>query len=179
MVATILVTTLSINAQNDDLRNEIGVYYGFGAASSIVSTVGTAFGSAISGSDQSGFWGPVGVEYYYHVTPVIGVGAIASIAGCNWAHNNDLTTTYITVMPSVKFNWLRKDHFGLYSSLAAGVMIEKNSSKIKGVKDSSTDGNFMWQVCGLGAEVGGQFRGFAELGFGEKGVLCVGLRYKF
>ena len=29
MVATILVTTLSINAQNDDLRNEIGVYYGW------------------------------------------------------------------------------------------------------------------------------------------------------
>ena len=39
---------------------------------------------------------------------------------------------------------------------------------------------FMFQATALGAEFGGeQFRGFVELGVGEKGLLCAGLRYKF
>ena len=31
----------------------------------------------------------------------------------------------------------------------------------------------------LGVEFGSAFRGFCELGFGEKGILCAGVRYKF
>ena len=31
----------------------------------------------------------------------------------------------------------------------------------------------------LGREFGGPFRGFVELGFGERGMLTAGVRYKF
>ena len=176
MIATILVTTLSINAQNDDLRNEIGVYYGFGSASDIVSTLASAMSSAFSHSDQNSFWGPVGVEYYYHVSPGVGGGAMASIAGCKWGDDSENKTKYYTVMPAVKFNWLRKDHFGMYSGLAAGVMIVSDSYK----GDSESKAFFMGHVTALGAEFGGQqLRGFTELGFGERGMFTLGLRYKF
>ena len=37
----------------------------------------------------------------------------------------------------------------------------------------------MYHLSALGVEFGSNIRGFAELGFGEKGVLCAGLRYKF
>ena len=80
-------------------------------------------------------------------------------------------------MPSVKFNWLRKEHFGMYSSLAAGIMVASLSGSKNGDSDSKV--NFMGQLTGLGAEFGGQLRGFAELGFGERGVFTLGLRYKF
>ena len=177
MMAAMMVAALTASAQNDDLENEIGVYYGFGSASDIVSTVGSAF--SFSSSDQSSFWGPIGVEFYHHVNPVVAVGAVASIAGCTWNKNDDFTTTYYTVMPSVKFNWLRKNHFGMYSSLSAGLMVQHNSMKNNGVKDSNTGASFIWHVNAVGMEFGGQLRGFGELGFGEKGILCAGLRYKF
>ena len=176
MIAAMLVASLSMNAQDDDLKNEIGVYYGFGSASDIVSTVASAMSSAFSHSDQSGFWGPVGVDYYYHVTPVVGVGAMASIAGCQWGDDSENKTKYYTVMPAVKFNWLRKTNFGMYSGLAAGVMIVSDSFK----DESKSKVFFMGQLTALGAEFGGQqLRGFTELGFGERGLLTIGARYKF
>jgi hypothetical protein len=106
------------------------------------------------------------------VTPGVAIGAMASIAGCKWGDNGEEKTKYYTVMPSVKFNWLRKEHFGMYSSLAAGIMVASLSGSKNGGSDSKT--NFMCHVTGLGAEFGGQLRGFAELGFGERGVFTLG-----
>ena len=37
----------------------------------------------------------------------------------------------------------------------------------------------MFQLSVLGAEFGGKFRGFAELGIGDQGLLQAGIRYKF
>ena len=114
---------------------------------------------------------------------------MAAYAGCKAEDEktgqNDLTETYLTVMPSVKFNWLRKKNFGMYSALSAGVMFcsiscndnaKANDPKAK----DETLTAFIFQATALGAEFGGeQFRGFAEIGVGEKGLLCAGLRYKF
>ena len=176
MIATMLVAALTVSAQNDDFKNEIGAYYGFGSASNIVSTFSKAF--TFSSENQTGFWGPIGIEYYHHVTPVVAIGAMASIAGCKYKDNGkeDGSSKYYTIMPAVKFNYLLRNHFGLYSGLAAGVMFFNSSFKDK--TDNSV--NFMFQLTGIGAEFGGQqFRGFAEFGFGERGILCAGLRYKF
>ena len=88
-------------------------------------------------------------------------------------------------MPSVKFNWLRKKGFGMYSALSAGLMfnsISCNSNAKANDPDAKDETltTFMFQATALGAEFGGQqLRGFVELGIGEKGLLCAGLRYKF
>jgi hypothetical protein len=175
MIAAMMVAALSASAQNEDLKNEIGVYYGFGSASDIVSTIATAL-TAYSNSDQNGFWGPVGVEYYYYVTPGVALGAMASVAGCKWGDKGEQKTQYYTLMPALKFNWLRKSHFGMYSGVAAGIMY----ASLSGNGDSDSKVNFMGQVTGVGCEFGGQqLRAFTEIGFGERGMLTVGARYKF
>lgn len=186
MVVAAMMATVSVNAQ-DDLKHEIGVFYGLGSASDLFSTV-TSVISAAAG-DQSSFWGPIGAEYYYHVSPLIGIGAVAEYAGCKAEDKKtlekDLTETFLTVMPSVKFNWLRKKNFGMYSSLSAGAMFisVKCNDNAKNVDPNAKDETatvFMFQATALGAEFGGeQFRGFIEAGIGEKGLLCAGLRYKF
>ena len=39
---------------------------------------------------------------------------------------------------------------------------------------------FNWQLSLIGVEAGSPYmRAFAELGFGEQGIVCAGLRYKF
>ena len=186
MVVAAMMATVSVNAQ-DELKHEVGVFYGFESASNILSILTSSISAAAG--DQSSFWGPIGVEYYYHVSPVVGVGAVAAYAGCKAEDEktgqNDLTETYLTVMPSVKFNWLRKKNFGMYSALSAGVMFcsiscndnaKANDPKAK----DETLTAFIFQATALGAEFGGeQFRGFVEAGLGEKGLLCAGLRYKF
>ena len=186
MVVAAMMATVNVNAQ-DEFKNEIGVFYGFESVSNIFSVYSNMFAAAAG--DQSSFWGPVGVEYYYHVSPVVGLGAVAAYAGCKAedekTHKDDLSEKFITVMPSVKFNWLRKKHFGMYSGLSAGVMFLSMSVN-DSVKASDPDAkdetltSFMFQATALGVEFGGeQFRGFVEAGVGEKGLLCACLRYKF
>ncbi len=186
MVAVAMMTVVNVNAQ-DELKNEIGVFYGTGSASDLFSVYTSAFAAAAG--DQSSFWGPIGVEYYYHVTPVVGLGAVAAYASCKAedekTHKDDLSEKFITVMPSVKFNWLRKKNFGMYSGLSAGVMFlsvspNDNAKAADPDAKSETLVSFMFQATALGAEFGSEtFRGFVEAGLGEKGVLCAGLRYKF
>lgn len=183
IIATMLVASLTASAQNDDLKNEIGIFYGAGSASNVFSVFSEVFTFA---TEQDCFWGPAGVEYYRHVSPVVAVGCVAAVAGCSWKtgsnpSNTDWSTLYITVMPSVKFNWLRRNHFGLYSSISAGAMFMSNDiSHPNAVKESEPTTWFMCQLTPIGTEFGGQaFRGFVEAGLGEKGIFCAGLRYKF
>lgn len=184
---TLCVALLSMSIQAQDFKHEVGVYYGAGSASDLLSIYTSVFAAAAG--DQTSFWGPIGVEYYYHVTPVVAVGGVASYAGCkakdDKTNEEDLTEKFITVMPSVKFNWLRNKGFGMYSALSAGLMfcsISCNDNAKNGDPDAKdeTKTTFMFQATALGAEFGGQqLRGFVELGIGEKGLLCAGLRYKF
>ena len=186
MVVAAMMTIVSVNAQ-DELKHEVGVFYGVGSASNLFSIITSSISAAAG--DQSSFWGPIGAEYYYHVTPVIGVGAVAAYAGCKAedkkSHKDDLSETFLTFMPSVKFNWLRKKHFGMYSGLSAGVMFLSVSAN-DNAKASDPDAKdetatvFMFQATALGVEFGGEaLRGFVEAGLGEKGEFCAGLRYKF
>ena len=186
MVAAAMMAVTSVSAQ-DELKHEVGVFYGVLSASNILSVYSSMFSAAAG--DQSSWWGPVGAEYYYHVSPVVAVGGVAAFAGCKAIDDKtrakDLSETFITVMPSVKFNWLRKKNFGMYSALSAGVMflsMSANDSAKKADPEAKDEtlATFMFQATALGIEFGGTaFRGFVEAGLGEKGTLCAGLRYKF
>ena len=184
VVATIMVT-MNTNAQ-DEPKNEIGVFYGVESASNILSVLTSSFAAAAG--DQGSWWGPIGAEYYYHISPVVAVGGVAVYASCKAedekTNTEDLSETFITLMPSMKFNWLRKKSFGMYSALSAGVMfasISANDAAKKADPDAKdeTITHFMFQATALGIEFGGNLRGFVEAGLGEKGTLCAGLRYRF
>lgn len=184
MIVTAMIVTVSVNAQDE--KNEVGVFYGIESASNILSIYSSIFSAAAG--DQSSWWGPVGVEYYHHISPVVAFGGVAVYAGCKAidkkSGKKDLSETYLSLMPSVKFNWLRKKHFGMYSGLSAGLMIASVSinDDLKAADPEAKDetlASFMFQATALGIEFGGNFRGFVEAGLGEKGTLCAGLRYKF
>ena len=186
IVVAAMMATVSVNAQ-DELKHEVGVFYGVASASNLFSVITSSISAAAG--DQSSFWGPIGAEYYYHVSPVVGLGAVAAYAGCKAedkkSHKDDLSETFLTFMPSVKFNWLRKKHFGMYSGLSAGVMFVSVSAN-DNAKASDPDAKdetatvFMFQATALGVEFGSEaLRGFVEAGLGEKGEFCAGLRYKF
>ena len=175
-------------------RHEIAVSYGV-MPNSIWIDVFSKIGAGIFGesSKNDHYVGPLSLEYYYHTSPLVGVGAVAVFANNNEDAfrneqiKNHRLRSYYTLMPSVKFNWLRKDIWGLYSKVAAGVSIARFSDqaynengKLTGEKNITNDVFFNFQASLIGAEVGNQqVRGFAELGIGEQGIALAGVRFKF
>ena len=90
-------------------------------------------------------------------------------------------------MPAVKFNWLRKANWGMYSKVAIGASLANSSKedynengKLTGQKENTNDVFFNFHASLLGVEAGNQHvRGFAELGLGEQGIILGGVRYRF
>ena len=194
-IAAIAFLFMPVQAQDEmETRHEIGITYG-AVPNSVwldiyTDLIGSIFGETY---DNNRYYGPIGLEYYYHTNPLIGVGAVAVFTTNNEnAFENNIKTshhtkTYFTFMPSVKFNWLRKKHWGMYSKLAAGATYthfnfedcDENGKKT-GEKTTATDLMFNFQASLIGVEAGNQHvRGFAEFGVGEQGIALVGLRYKF
>lgn len=192
MVAVAMMTATSVNAQNgyDDTKHEVAVTYGDGSTSQwldIYENMGTVIVGAYY--TDSKFSGPFSAEYFYHMKNWLGVGGI-------FVYGQDTQDMYMlsekvgknyhryyTLMPAVKFDWLRKKNFGLYSKLGVGATLrheswESDDNSIN--EDSNSEIHFNWQMSLLGIEAGiPRVRAFLELGLGEQGIVDVGLRYKF
>jgi hypothetical protein len=186
---------IPVQAQDElETRHEIGISYG-AVPNSVWLDILTDIVPAIFGEshENNHYIGPIGLEYYYHTSPLIGIGAVGVFATNNEdAFRNEKMTShinksYITLMPSVKFNWLRKEKWGMYSKIALGATLANSghqeyneSGKLTGDKETNNDVFFNFQASLLGVEVGNaQVRGFFELGVGEQGLALAGVRYKF
>ena len=143
----------------------------------------------------------ISAEYYYHVNPYIGLGGIVAFNGMSrdmyytWKDNTSNTEHTklsgkakrynYSVLPAMKVDWLRKKYIGLYSKAALGISIMCESQKDDMETAESTDYSDTTfipniQLTFIGFEAGSEtWRGFAEYGFGEQGILSAGLRYKF
>ena len=193
--AAALMVASTVNAANFDdngyesTKHEVALSYGFGSNSQLIDDMEKILVAPLGarmGSDH--YAGPISGEYFYHVKSWCGVGGILTfgrnkesmtVAG---ADAGNLINTYYTVLPAVKFDWLRRRNFGLYSKLGLGATIrhEKIADNPLGKDDSDTQAHFNWQASLVGFEAGSPcIRGFAELGFGEQGIFLAGVRYKF
>ena len=170
MVVAALMAIGSVQAQ-EEWKNEISIAYGGGSNTDIVSSLAKGMFTG----KQLDYWGPVSVEYFYRPQENLGIGGIAAVSGCKWDDDSDAKSVYYTLMPAVKYNWLNKKSFSMYSKAAVGVTFMSDS----GTKDSDSKVVFNWQASLIGMEFGGAFRGFVELGMGEQGIILGGLRYKF
>lgn len=189
-VAMLTVTNVSAQSDSRDSKHEVAVSYGSLSNSDWLNifenVIGAIFGETY---EDDTFFGPIGLEYFYHLKPWLGVGAIATYGQLTQdAIKGDdkvgkKSNYYFTAMPAVKFDWLRGNVVGLYSKLGAGVTMRREIREFDGDRaeynTDKTDFHFNWQVSLIGIEVGKSLRGFAEGGFGEQGVLMLGLRYKF
>jgi hypothetical protein len=168
--------------------------------STLITTTATggSFTGNVSYGDES-YIPTISAEYYYHVSKLVGLGGFVAFNGmdrdmyANWKNNSTDATTKekigkasrrnLSIVPTAKFDWLRKKYIGMYSKLGMSVsfMHESQKDDVDGGLDySDTETIFNVQVSLLGIEAGSRnIRGFAELGMGEQGILLAGVRYKF
>lgn len=189
LVAVSMLTITGVNAQDDDPKQAIGISYGWMSNSDWLN-IFESVGSAIVGSSfqNDKYFGPLALEYYYHLEPWISVGAIMSYGQLTedvyfaGEKEGDLKNMYFTLMPAVKFDWLRRDIVSVYSKLGVGYTLRNESLKYDDSKYEDTNQSEFhvnWQVSLIGVELGRKLRGFAEYGVGEQGMLAIGMRYKF
>ena len=192
LAAVAMMTATSAQAQSNgyDTKHEVAISYGIDSNSQIIDAFETIGGALVGVKlENDKFFGPISAEYFYHVKTWLGVGGILAYG----VNKQDVMSgkdkigesknSYITLMPAVKFDWLRKKHFGMYSKLAVGATLrnekyDSNSNSNKSYTDSEVHLN--WQASFIGIEAGSPtIRGFLELGTGEQGILLAGVRYKF
>lgn len=192
LAAAAMMVATGAQAQSNgyDTKHEVAVSYGIDSNSQIID-VFEEIGGAMVGErlENEKFFGPVSVEYFYHVKPWLGVGGIAAYG----VNKQDVLlgsdkigkskNSYFTLMPAVKFDWLRKKNFGMYSKLAVGATLrsEKYESSNNSDNDyTDSEVHVNWQASLIGIEAGSPtVRAFAEFGTGEQGIILAGVRYKF
>ena len=191
LVVAAMMAATSVNAQDsfDEPKQEVAISLG-GLSNSDIITVFENLGAGLIGVtvDNDSFLGPISAEYFYHVKPWLGVGGIVVygqmsqdvyLMGKDKGKDGDLKNHYFTVMPAVKFDWLRKKNVGLYSKLAIGATLRNEQVDYFDAdkKDyDESDWHVNWQASLIGVEVGSvHLRGFLELGTGEQGIGLIGL----
>ena len=194
MVTAALMGAVNVNAQEgyEDTKHDVSITFGVGSNSQWIDAFEDIFDGYSYDNDR--YMEPISAEYFYHINKMLGLGAIF-VYGNHKQDAYDLLTSkkdrtrigkssnsYYTLMPAVKFNFVRKKNFGLYSKAALGVTYRTESiDYIDGSDDYDEKGLLLnWQVSFIGVEAGSpSLRGFAELGIGEQGIVCAGIRYKF
>ena len=193
MVIAAMMAAVNVNAQCEDLKNELSLSYGFGSLSQLGDGLGEGLVMIFSDTENDdGFiLGPISAEYFCHLNnPRLAIGGFVSYSkwdsdivkrGGSHEKVGERKRNYFSVMPALKWYWSNKNSFGCYSKAAAGVAFlsstEKDSATAKSKDENGT--YFMFQLSLIGIEFGHQFRGFAELGVGHQGFAVAGLRYKF
>ena len=187
-----MLATMSVNGQDAyaDLKHEVSVSTGLLPTSYVVDVLrllGDAYETGITANYEStSHRGPYAIEYYYRVKEWLGVGGMFVYGNNNvraTEHDENtsissLKASYFSLLPAAKLDWVRKQHFGMYSKFALG--FTRRSEYVDFFDSSRGDEkrnvtHLNAQVTLLGLEAGGiHFRGF-----GEQGLLLVGLRYKF
>ena len=184
--ALLVAISLCANAgAQSSCTHEFAVSYGLGSTSGFIAVSASVIAAIFGANIDYTFIGPVAGEYFYHVSDLVGVGGVATFASFKDKNAPDKAPmNCISLLPGVKLDWLRREYFGMYTKLCAGVAYLSNSS---GSSDSENDSGssssdnlfFNFQASLLGAEFGGSVRGFVEAGVGEQGFLIGGLRFRF
>ena len=172
-----LLMPFALNAQ--DYRHEISVSYGLLSYSNIYDMT-SAFpeNSNFDKLDAVGsLVGPVSLEYYNRISNwfSLGLTGVYSSIECDVIDNNKtsyhIRGRHITAMPGIKLHWLRTSGFNMYSKACIGASFNKD-------RENKNSVMMNFQVSPVGIEFGTRFCVFGELGFGEQGVLNLGLRAK-
>lgn len=179
-------------AQTEQGLSEIRVQISDGLPLTIVSAFTIGLADAFSNSysdydiereDNNAFSGVWSVGYRYYVTPRFNVGGDISYM----RNKTDYTLTkgtdvrqgerqnnFYMVMPTAEYLYMNRPKVQLYGNLGVGVLSLSGHSTVTTDRHDYSATTVAFQVNPIGVRFGQRFGGFAELGFGLKGILTAG-----
>lgn len=198
-------TTCFAIRESDLSQSEVAVSYGFFPYSDFKETPNDQIwenfvhGNFDESKEMKGTTtGSFNIMFNHRFNHTWGLGIDFSYAGekSKWEEHNlrvaDKNVFYLTIMPRLKANWVHHKYFVIYSSFAAGAMWKrtKGETHYENLEDAAdfigrvktriaNEAIFSFQVSPLGVEVGNHIGAFAEVGFGQMGIVQAGLRFRW
>ena len=193
--ALLIISSFACLAQTDESRHEISVSYGYATLPQAVEVVAVVGGELMGGffvgmADvilpgdatypkriNNGGTGGFSFQYLYSLNRTIKLGGTVCYEN-TWGESNngsDYIVHYPAIMATSKFTWFNREHFGMYSKLSLGMML-----LIDGKNEDKPIPMLAAQASTICMEFGGQsLRGFLETGWGNQGLLNLGMKFSF
>lgn len=177
-----------LSAQNNEVRASAGFIttsdFGDFFSDLIVEaiTIGSYSTDNVSNSSAIGF------EYWHSQGKVIKLGGLFSYQSITKDVSSlgekagNIKNRYFTILPEISFEYVTAEWVQIYSGVGVGVTIlnqDFDSSKTDVPGSSASEATFNFHLNVIGMRVGKAFGGSAELGVGAKGILNLGLSYRF
>lgn len=128
------------------------------------------------------------LTYFYSINSWLMVGAEVYYWGAYTRVHERVTDEYMTtvgvtclsIAPAVRFQYINRKYWGLYSGLSAGIFF--NIDGASELYFGSNEYNYTkpaFQLTALGVRFGDRIYGTAELGLGNKGIFSMGIGTRF
>lgn len=204
VIAAVLIGN-GLNAQTDfdrlDKRNEVNLQISDGMPitffNSFFFALGDIFASPFSNyssaRETKNAFGHLGLSYKHTFNNWFAMGIMGSYQLDKmhyvFTHKNDPSIVKsgdrklhsVLIMPTFEFTYVSKPILQLYGGFDAGLSLFKNESVSYDENGNISDEREQWtpffaaQLTPIGIRVGKQVAGFAEVGFGFRGVFTAGL----
>ena len=195
-----------IEIDYDAPRHEIGLNIGFGATAGrrALKRIDEHYQGMLEEDEPFGCGGPVdqigvGGFYFYHFNAHWAAGVLGGWVKGNsssffiptedvdktgYRLVNSVRSRVLYLLPSVKYSWLVRRHLQLYSKVGAGIYRQRLKTHYDFYPEvmycNRTRVRAAYQVSPLGICVGGKYvHFFAEGGYGDEGVVNMGLSFRF
>ena len=193
LVAAIFFSLLSIGMaqaqEQHDIRLSwvVGARGNYGLANhSSLSYVGDLDNTPQEPHEGATLWLSASLDYGYRVNDWLSIGgSLAWTAGiCNLynpqtlQHWDTMHVDYISLMPTARFTWLRRNIVELYSSVGATAGIEHWMHYTNGEQHTFRP-YLSYDIKPIGISVGRRWYGFMEAGYGARGIINVGFGHRF
>ena len=193
IIIAIIVGMLSIGIVHAQERHDtrlswvLGARGNYGLASHIsLGYVGDLDNTPLEPTAGNTIWLTASLDYGYKVNEWFSMGgSLAWTAGiCNlydpmtlqrW---DTMHVDYISLMPIARFTWLCRDIVELYSSVGATAGLEHWMHYINGEQHSYRP-YLSYDIKPIGITIGRKWYGFAEAGYGARGIFNIGFGHRF
>lgn len=131
---------------------------------------------------------PATIHYKYYVKPSIAINTHVFYSFFQAKKTFEATTTandYISknhsygMLFGASFYYYRTKNVQVYSGADIGFFLNREIFKSENTYEKRNDIFFSFQLNAAGVRFGNKFGGYIEFGYGSKGILNLGLSYKF
>lgn len=176
----------SVNAQSKKSEIDLGV--GVWSSNQVIGAMSDIIASSLTGVDMDNgtYIGALHLGYKYSLSDRFALGPVfaydlgKSDAVYNTSKIGEFTNKFYSLALEADYKYINRDKFKLYSLVGAGAtLLDQLYKPTTGKEESENQMFFNYQVTPIGVKFGSSFGAFAEAGFGYKGILCVGLFFRF
>lgn len=147
------------------------------------------YSKAGAGGVDDTYLGTYHIEFLYKILPKVKIGATAvgewskkdftnsSPGPESWGKHKIYNETHLAILGTAQYSYISKPMVELYSaaSLGPAMRFRKILRNDFGGNEDAQKVSVAYHVSAVGIKIGKRIGGFAELGYGYKGVLCGGV----